>query len=171
MDHNGWISDWNENLREATSRTSACPYSNGVQAYNTPTISEFFPFLDLVKRSLKDEAWLRWWYDGGCRWPQCSDVKVTCNFNAPAIAPPTARLGLPTYRTAMYLRPAVLMPLSSCFLVTFGFHFESDVSHILGYCIHLSLNVECVYPILGGIIFSCTNSTNSSWLTCYNWRC
>ena len=37
-------------------------------------------------------------------WPQCSDVKVTCNFNALAIAPP-AKPGLPT-APLLYLRPA-----------------------------------------------------------------
>ena len=55
----------------------------------------------------KDEAWLRW-YDGGWRWPQCSDVKVThCNFNAPAIAPlPAARpTYLPTALPCTYVQP------------------------------------------------------------------
>ena len=142
MDHNvnGWISEIKTSGRRLPGPQ---PVLAAMESrLTTPQPSVSFTFLYLVKRSWKDEAWLRW-YDGGCRWPQCSDVKVTCNFNAPAIAPPTARLGLPTYRTAMYLHPAVLMPLLSCFLVTFGFHFESDVSHILARCFHLSLNIDC----------------------------
>ena len=69
-------------------------------------------------------------------------VKVTCNFNALAIAPLTARqAGLPTALPWTY-HPPILVPLSSPCFLSFGVYFESDMCHTFGYSVLKYQNIK-----------------------------